>query len=620
MRHTLTMQNIFLRQRAKEYTRKHYGRLIAMAVLVYALTTGLQWLLTLLGDRVMSDEIAALTVAASQYMSSYSISTTSALYDAIIALFASPKFWLYNAAYILVLWLFTSGVGLGQTAQYLRTGMGEQPRVLGAFTRMNQCFKALRLSFFAGLKTFLWALPGAAVMIIGAFITFAGATTVETVAQSFGTLLMLGGYVLTLTLVIRAALRYALSTYVLAESPKKGVIACVNESKALMRGHKWQLFKVGMPVMLMMLGVSLAADIVGTMLLTPLGLESNTLAVSIVDLISGASMLIFIPRLNMVYALFYLLKSDIARNPPADPAPEDASPASDPAENMYIRRKAKTLMDAHRWPLMGMCAIACGLPCLLLTFLPELLAPVRQLLLHNAVLPLLMIGVYLLSGGLMVGFLRVLLHLCRSGQLRSTDSVFRYMNMSLKGFGLNLLIGLKTFLWMLPGYALLLFSFAGIYMAQATSVDSLTGMESIPANSAAADIGLVLMLLVSLVLIFALAIPAVLRYALSGYILADKLTTGVFDCVRQSKDMMQGRKWQLFKLILPLCLTCAVVMLAILAALGALSTMLGTAAYGVMRIVMLIVTVAIAMYYLIRAALCCTLFYLKRAPQETPAE
>ena len=617
MRHTLTMQNIFLRQRAKEYTRKHYGRLIAMAVLVYALTTGLQWLLTLLGDRVMSDEIAALTVAASQYMSNTSISTTSALYDAIISLFASPKFWLYNAVYILVLWLFTSGVGLGQTAQYLRTGMGEQPRVLGAFTRMNQCFKAVRLNFLAGVLTFLWALPGTAVMIIGALIP---ATSTEIGAQYFGMLLMLGGYVLLIALVIRAALRYVLSTYVLAESPEKGVIACVNESKALMRGHKWQFFKLGVPVVLMMLGVMLAVELVGIMLLTPLGLESNTLATGILDMIAGASMLVFIPRLNMVYALFYLLKSDIARNPPADPAPEAASPASDPAENTHIRRKAKALMDAHRWPLMGMCAIACGLPYLLLTILPELLSPVRQLLLHNAVLPLLMIGVYILSGGLMVGFLRVLLHLCRSGQLRSTGAVFRYMNMSLKSFGLNLLTGVKTFLWMLPGYVLFLSGLAGIYTAQATSVDSLTGVESIPPNSAAADIGLALMLLVSLVLIFALAVPAALRYALSGYILADKLTTGVFDCVRQSKDMMQGRKWQLFKLILPLCLTCAVVMLAILASLGALTTMLGAAAYGVMRIVMLIVTVAIAMYYLIRATLCCTLFYLKRTQQEAPAE
>ena len=41
---------------------------------------------------------------------------------------------------------------------------------------------------------------------------------------------------------IIASYRYSQAVYILLDDPSKGALQCISESKALMRGHKWQLF------------------------------------------------------------------------------------------------------------------------------------------------------------------------------------------------------------------------------------------------------------------------------------------------------------------------------------------------------------------------------------------
>jgi len=43
---------------------------------------------------------------------------------------------------------------------------------------------------------------------------------------------------------IIAALSYAMTYYVLVDNPEMGSLDAINESKKLMKGHKWQLFKL----------------------------------------------------------------------------------------------------------------------------------------------------------------------------------------------------------------------------------------------------------------------------------------------------------------------------------------------------------------------------------------
>lgn len=338
MSHVLTMQNIFLRQRGKQHARKHYLRLLGMAALVYAITYGLDWLLTLGGDLLMRQENAALAAAAASYDQFDNAANSAAMFDAMAALFLSPKYLLYNFAYLVIFSLTTAGMTLGHAHELLRAGKGEAPRVLGIFGRMRQCFKMLRLELWIGLKIVLWALPGFGVMFVSLIFIALEATIA-------GLLLLLGGYVLIFVLMIPAILRYSLGTYILADKPEQGVVECVRESKYLMQGHKWQYFKLGVPVMFKILGVLLAASLIGGLLLALVGMGENAAALQAVSFLATLSILFFYPEMNMTYTLFYLLRSDIARNaaqpktgpngtalPSAEEQP-DAAPADDVVPN-----------------------------------------------------------------------------------------------------------------------------------------------------------------------------------------------------------------------------------------------------------------------------------------------
>ena len=134
-------------------------------------------------------------------------------------------------------------------------------------------------------------------------------------------------------LMIPAMLRYALSATILAEDPSRGVNACVSESKHLMQGHKWQYFKLGVPCILKMLGAFLGVCVAGALVLVAAGLENNDLALNIVTLLSLLALLIFMPQLNLVYAMFYLLVSDIAKKASLPQSSEPSAEASVPADN-----------------------------------------------------------------------------------------------------------------------------------------------------------------------------------------------------------------------------------------------------------------------------------------------
>ena len=276
-------------------------------------------------------------------------------------------------------------------------------------------------------------------------------------------------------------------------------------------------------------------------------------------------------------------------------------------ENVYTRHEAKALTKKHFWKLLAMMAITYGISYAISMGGTALLTSTGDEAVSMIGSLVIILVVTLLSSGLMLGLLAAMIDLARGNESVTVGAVFSRMGKLLKAFGLCLWVVLKTFLWMLPGYVLLI---AGVVMTSGMSGAS-------PEDSAGV---MTLVMLAGLVLIFALTIPAALRYMMSTYILADHPETGVFECVKQSKALMKGHKWQAFKLIVPIILVMYVVMLVVAVAFGALTTILGNSATlsAVLSAVMLIALFLLMLYYCIRMYLCYAIFYLKRLAEMNP--
>ena len=142
------------------------------------------------------------------------------------------------------------------------------------------------------------------------------------------------------------------------------------------------------------------------------------------------------------------------------------------------------------------------------------------------------------------------------------------------------------------------------------------------AVSEGTDALMTLLPVLAVIIVFALVVPAAMRYMLSTYILADKPDTGVFECVRKSKAMMKGHKWQAFKLAVPIILAMYGILMVASGALSAASAFVTTSEtlLTAMNILMLIVLLGIVVYFSIRLYLCYAIFYLNRVKEMTPAE
>lgn len=284
-------------------------------------------------------------------------------------------------------------------------------------------------------------------------------------------------------------------------------------------------------------------------------------------------------------------------------------------ENVYTRQKAKELTQKYFGKLLGLMVAAVGIPYVISMVVTALLSLTESqpvIAIGGFVLTLVNI---LLSSGLVLGLCSAMIDLCRGDDTVTVSRVFSRMGECLKAFGLNLWVGLKIMLWALPAYALMIVvTFFALDAVKDSAV--MTGEASVWLQTL-----LMISPLVVMVLVCALAVPAALRYMLSVYILADKPETGVFDCVNQSKAMMQGHKWQAFKLALPIVLIMYVIILVISVAVGALGAALGldVDSFGFAVIMMIVMFVAM-LYYMIRVYLCYVLFYLKRTEAREPAQ
>lgn len=109
----------------------------------------------------------------------------------------------------------------------------------------------------------------------------------------------------------------------------------------------------------------------------------------------------------------------------------------------------------------------------------------------------------------------------------STRTVLERLPLFFKAIGLNLMLMLRLFLWMLPGMALSMV--AAVVLVSETTVGTL-------------------LFFVAMILMFVLMIRAMYSYRLSTYVMADVPRAGINAAIRRSKEVMNGRRGELFSL------------------------------------------------------------------------
>lgn len=106
---------------------------------------------------------------------------------------------------ILSVFVLTPAFGLASIIIYLKMTQGVKPEVSELFAHFNKFWGAFKVTFLTGLFAGLWSL-----------------------------LFVIPGIV--------KGLSYSMAMYILAENPEIGALEAINRSKAMMNGHKMDLF------------------------------------------------------------------------------------------------------------------------------------------------------------------------------------------------------------------------------------------------------------------------------------------------------------------------------------------------------------------------------------------
>ena len=164
------------------------------------------------------------------------------LLDQINAFLNSASFWTVRGLELLA-WLVTPCLSLGMYRWLINRLKGQEEPVSIVFSRMNLFFKAIGLQLLIILKVLLWMLPGIALFGFMLFrISQAGTAQEQAAALQSCYSMMFPMILLTAVPAVMAALRYALSDYIMADRPETGIRACVRRSRELMVNQKKNLF------------------------------------------------------------------------------------------------------------------------------------------------------------------------------------------------------------------------------------------------------------------------------------------------------------------------------------------------------------------------------------------
>lgn len=148
-------------------------------------------------------------------------------------------------------------------------------------------------------------------------------------------------------------------------------------------------------------------------------------------------------------------------------------------------------------------------------------------------LPSVLVGIVsaLLSPFLTLGMLNYFFKLLRGEADAVIGTVFSRKDCFFKAIGLNLMIFLRTFLWMLPGLAL-----------------EVLALVLLPILYDSAFFIITLLMYAAPLTMVILGIRAALHYAMATRFMAETPSMGINQCIRESVNMMRYRKMLLFSL------------------------------------------------------------------------
>lgn len=305
-------------------------------------------------------------------------------------------------------------------------------------------------------------------------------------------------------------------------------------------------------------------------------------------------------------------------------------------ENVRIRYDAVSLTRKHFWRLLGMILVVFLFTVLLetgLSFLGDQItkqetdaaiaainayvaSPVITAVapMYDAVVKLLISPRFLLfnlfyimvttivSAGLNLGQQTQLLAASRGGTPRVMGG-FCQMRYCFKAWRLALWILIKIICWALPGLACII-----------AGSDLSANNQSIQGT---------ILIVAGVVLLFFLTIRAGMSYCLSTYILADKPSRSVRDCVARSKGLMLYRRWQGFKLGWPMILKMLGTFYAESMIFSLIATAIGDqpgAAVMIPAVLLMLLAITLsAIYFSLQFDLAYALFYLQRDGTATPS-
>lgn len=627
---TPAAENVLIRKTASRLHRKHCGKLLLMSLL----GAGLCLTMLVFGTFVL------IAATGGPWMSTaHSVNATGINRPYCIGLWAL----------LLLIVLVGGGLLQGLISTMLRLCRSDDALKQGhIFSRMRYSPRAFGLSLWCSAAILLWIVPGMMLMM-GSYLFWAvsidshtGVLMLSSQEQQLVGAVLLCGLALCVGLALPVVFRHMLAPVIMADEPSAGIWDCAARSKVMMKGRKWQLFRLLLPILLVLTCVLLALSALGD-----LGLRTfhDDLTAGLISTLQPVlclcATLLFSVRALLCLCLFYLLRKNTHHTSWTSAASSAAQTLKKQrrstmknlsVENIYTRQSAKTLAKKNIWRLLGMMLLTgliiigfcCGGMYLLTQLTDTQWLTIMQTdfttaaLNPNAMIPPTFIYGYialtliytLLATGLNLGLLRSMTDIARSDAKVPVGRVFSRMKYFLKGIGLSIWVGFKTLLWALPGLVII-FLVTGSILAAGDP-------ETMQVTEATAPL-LALLPLLMFMLILALVLPATLRYYLSTYVLADEPSTGVFECVRKSKAMMKGHKWQLFKLPIPYLLKMygwlfliAIVLAAVMDIVRQVQSQAATIAVIVIMVIGYAFFLVKMVAYVLRSNMAFCVFYLKR--------
>lgn len=137
----------------------------------------------------------------------------------------------------------------------------------------------------------------------------------------------------------------------------------------------------------------------------------------------------------------------------------------------------------------------------------------------------------IISPFLTLGLLNYFFKLLRGEADAPISTVFSRRNCFFKAIGLNLMVFLRTFLWMLPGLVL-----------------EVLAVVAVTALSESLSMLAILLMYAGPVTMLVLGIRAALHYAMADRVMAETPSKGINQCIRESVAIMSQRKLLLFSL------------------------------------------------------------------------